>query len=68
MGTASRLPREATPTVAEAIGAYRATLDRPETAGTRRVYATGSAGSLRATTCWRSPASGQGRSVSRKTG
>jgi len=39
MGTVSRLPRAATPTVTEAIGAYLATLDHPETAGTRRVYA-----------------------------
>ena len=40
MGTVSRLPRAATPTVTvtEAIGAYLATLDHPESAGTRRVY------------------------------
>jgi integrase len=39
MGTVSRLPRPSTPTAAEAIMAYLATLDHPESAGTRRVYA-----------------------------
>jgi integrase len=39
MGTVSRLPRATTPTVAKAISAYLSTLDHPESAGTRRVYA-----------------------------
>jgi hypothetical protein len=39
MGTVSRLPRPATPTTAEAIATYLNTLDHPENAGTRRVYA-----------------------------
>jgi integrase/recombinase XerC/integrase/recombinase XerD len=40
MGTVRRIRRRAeTPTLGEAIAAYLATLDYPETAGTRRVYA-----------------------------
>ncbi len=32
-------PRSEAPTVAEAVAAFLSTLDHPETAGTRRVYA-----------------------------
>lgn len=39
MGTVSRPPRAATPTVAEAIAAYLSTLDHPESAGTLSAYA-----------------------------
>jgi integrase/recombinase XerC/integrase/recombinase XerD len=40
MGTVRRIRRRAEgPTLSEAIAAYLATLDHPETAGTRRVYA-----------------------------
>jgi integrase/recombinase XerC/integrase/recombinase XerD len=40
MGTLRRITQPAkTPTLREAIAAYLATLDHPETAGTRRVYA-----------------------------
>jgi integrase len=40
MGTVRRLSQRAeAPTLGEAIAAYLATLDHPETAGTRRVYA-----------------------------
>jgi site-specific recombinase XerD len=40
MGTVRRIRRRAeAPTLSEAIAAYLATLDHPETAGTRRVYA-----------------------------
>ena len=40
MGTVRRIRQRAeAPTLSEAIAAYLATLDHPETAGTRRVYA-----------------------------
>jgi integrase/recombinase XerC/integrase/recombinase XerD len=40
VGTVRRIRgRAAVPTLSEAIAAYLATLDHPETAGTRRVYA-----------------------------
>jgi hypothetical protein len=44
MGTVSRLRAAAGPGVTEAIDGFLATLDHPESAGTRRVYA----GTLRA--------------------
>jgi hypothetical protein len=40
MGTVRRIRQRAeAPTLSEAIAAYLATLDHPETAGTHRVYA-----------------------------
>ncbi|QOC91880.1 hypothetical protein [Micromonospora craniellae] len=39
MGTVRRLRPVAGPSVVEAIDGFLATLDHPETAGTRRVYA-----------------------------
>jgi hypothetical protein len=48
VATVHRLrPGPAGPTLAEAIAGYLATLDHPETAGTRRVYA-GTLGALQA--------------------